>query len=76
MINPMKALKYMPKVGDMLLKTDGSYRTVEQIDGLHAALGSTEEGKADTIWVAFPHLRRDMIKGELFLIRSKNDEKG
>ena len=64
----------MPKVGDILLRLDGSTRRVDEVDGHHAKLvNNIDEWHFD--WAAIPHIREDLIKGEVFIIKRQNDEK-
>ena len=69
----MEALKYMPKVGDILLRLDGSSRIVKEVDQHHAKL-TDQSNEWHYDWAAIPHIRERLIKGQVFIVKSKNDE--
>ena len=75
-MNPMKALRYMPRKNDVLMEpSTGCYATVEEDveKKTHVKLMWSDSRTGDTLKTPIAHIRDELIKGWLILVR-KDDE--
>tara|TARA_R100000152_G_C6556661_1_gene29094 strand:- start:11 stop:235 length:225 start_codon:yes stop_codon:yes gene_type:complete len=70
-MNPMEALRYVPKEGDIIMSTgDNGHGTVVSVSKTHAKI---EWGTGFEQSMAFAHLRTGIIKGNVFIVRKEED---
>ena len=77
-MNPMKALRYMPRKNDVLMEPDtGAYATVDEDveKTTHVHLAWSDSRTGESLKTPIAHIREKLIKGWLILVR-KTDESG
>ena len=75
-MNPMKALRYMPRKNDILMEpATGCYATVEEDveKHTHVKLLWSDSRKSEDTLTPIAHVRTDLITEKLILVR-KTDE--
>jgi len=70
-MNPMEALRYVPKEGDIIMSTgDNGHGKVISVGKTHAKI---EWGTGFEQSMPFAHLRTGIIKGSVFVVRKEED---
>jgi adenosine/AMP kinase len=78
-MNINEMLRYEPKVGDIIMHTDGSYHVVitelKQGSSVVSAMHHINGTEPTAVYLNIPKTRTSMIQGRQFLVR-KSDESG
>jgi len=76
-MNINEMLRYEPKVGDIIMHTDGSYHVVitelKQGSSVVSAMHHVNGTEPTAVYLNIPKTRTSMIQGRQFLVR-KTDE--
>ena len=76
-MNINEMLRYEPKVGDIIMHTDGSYHIVitelKQGSSVVSAMHHVNGTEPTAVYLNIPKTRTSMIQGKQFLVR-KSDE--
>jgi len=76
-MNINEMLRYEPKVGDIIMHTDGSYHIVitelKQGSSVVSAMHHVNGTEPTAVYLNIPKTRTSMIQGRQFLVR-KTDE--
>jgi len=77
-MNPMKALRYMPRKDDVLMEPDtGQYAVVEEDveKNTHVHLAWSDSRSSETLKTPIAHIRERLIKGWFILVRKTDEDR-
>ena len=77
-MNPMKALRYMPKKNDVLMEPEtGEYAVVEEDveKNTHVHLAWSDSRTGDGLKTPIAHIRDNLIRGWLILVRKEDENR-
>lgn len=78
-MNINEMLRYEPKVGDIIMHTDGSYHIVitelKQGSSVVSAMHHINGTEPTAVYLNIPKTRTSMIQGRQFLVRKSNENR-
>ena len=78
-MNIQSMLRYEPKVGDIIMHTDGSYHVVitelKQGSSVVSAMHHINGTEPTAVYLNIPKTRTSMIQGRQFLVRGSDESR-